>query len=225
MEDPARQAGQLNLLAWVHLVPRDDPETTLRHTARAMDLATRGGATAQVALAHHHAGGALRRLGRFDEAIVSETRAAEIHMNNGDIDRYCHCLGALGTCLRDAGRHAEALERYLDLLTLLDDRSGVRPSVAAIVRPIALARVGECLALLGHRAEAIAKLTEAVDLMERAQMPAPQARALETLAALLAEEDRTGDSRHTYARAAQVYEAVGDAEAGGRCRALADAAP
>ncbi|MER5648792.1 helix-turn-helix domain-containing protein [Streptosporangium sp. NPDC002524] len=226
LDDPARQAGQLNLLAWVHLVPREELEATLRHTAQAMDLATRSGATAQVALAHHQAGGALRRLGRLDEAIASETRAAEIFKAEGDIDRYCHCLGALGTCLRDAGQHAEALERYLALWALLeDDRSGVTPGVAAFTRPIALARVGECLGLLGHRAEAIVKLTEAIGLMERAQMPAPQARTLETLAALLAGEERTGESRRAYARAAEVYEAVGDAEASGRCRALADVTP
>ncbi|WP_440104564.1 ATP-binding protein [Streptosporangium sp. H16] len=224
--DTGRQAEQLNLLAWVHLVPRDDPETTLRYTAQAMDLATRSGATTQIALAHHHAGGALRRLGRLDEAIVSETQAAKIFKANGDIDRYCHCLGALGTCLRDAGRHTEALEQYLDLWALLnDDRSGMTPGVAAFTRPIALARVGECLGLLGQRAEAITKLTEAISLMEQARLPVPQARSLETLAALLADEERTGESRHAYARAAEVYEAVGDAEASSRCRGLADAAP
>ncbi|KAA9378289.1 helix-turn-helix domain-containing protein [Microbispora cellulosiformans] len=224
--DPARQAVLLNMLAWVHLLPRDDPETTLRYTAQATELATRGGATAQVALALHHAGGALRRLGRLDEAIASETRAAEIHKKNGDIDRYCHSLGALGTCLRDAGHHARALEQYLDLLALLDDdRSGATPSVAAVIRPIALARVGECLGLLGDRAEAITKLTEAISLMEQVQLPVPQARSLETLAAMLAEEERTGESRHAYARAAEVYQAVGDAEASTRCHELANAAP
>src|ERR1044072_5372216 len=109
------------------------------------------------------------------------------------MDRYCHCLGALGTCLRDAGHHTKALEQYLDLLALLnDDRSGVTPSVAAFARPIALARVGECLGLPGHRAEAITKLTKAISLMEQAQLPVPQARSLEQLAALLADEGRGG---------------------------------
>ncbi|MEW1840269.1 helix-turn-helix domain-containing protein [Nonomuraea angiospora] len=224
--DQARQAMQLNMLAWVHLLPRNDPETTLRYTAQATDLATRSGAAIQVALAHHHAGGALRRLGRLDEAIASETRAAEIYQANGDIDRYCHSLGALGTCLLDAGHYAEALKQYLDVLDLMsDDRSGTTPSVAAVIRPIVLARVGECLALLGHRAEAISKLTEAISLLEQGRLAFPQARSLETLAALLAEEDRTDESRHAYARAAEVYEAIGDAEASGRCRDLATAAP
>ncbi|GII32462.1 helix-turn-helix domain-containing protein [Planotetraspora mira] len=224
--DPARQATQMNLLAWVHLIPRDDPETALRYTARAIDLATRSVATTQIASAHHHAGGALRRLGRLDEAIAAETQAARIHKANGDMDRYCHCLSALGTCLRDAGSHTEALEQYLDVLALLnDDRSGVTPSVAAFLRPIVLARVGECLGSLGHRGEAIIKLTEAIGLMEQARLPVPQARSLETLAALLADEGRTGESRHAYARAAEVYEDVGDAEASNRCRELAAASP
>jgi transcriptional regulator with XRE-family HTH domain/tetratricopeptide (TPR) repeat protein len=220
--DPARQAAQLNMLAWVHLVPREDLETTLRYTAQAIDLATRSGATTQIALAHTHAAGALRRLGRLDEAIAAQTQAARIHMANGDMDRYCHALGSLGTCLRDAGDHTQALRQYLDLLALLnDDRSGVTPSVAAFTRPIALARVGECLGLLGNRSEAITKLTEAIGLMEQAQLHVPQARALETLAALLSDENRAGEGRRTYARAAEVYEAIGDAEASIRCRDLA----
>ncbi|MFC4015406.1 tetratricopeptide repeat protein [Nonomuraea purpurea] len=214
--DPARQARQFNLLAWVHLLPRDDPATALRYTAQALDLATRSGATAQIASAHHNAGGALRRLGRLDEAIASETRAAKLFQAAGDIDSYCQCLGALGTCLRDAGHHAEALEHYLGLEALLnDDRSGVTPSIAAFTRPIALARVGECLASLGHRSEAITKLTEAIALMEQARLPVPQAGSLEILAALLAQEGRAGESRQAYARAAEVHAAIADAEAAG----------
>ena len=61
--------------------------------------------------------------------------------------------------------------------------------------------------------------------MEQAQLPVPQAHSLETLAALLADEGRTDESRHAHARAAEVYEAIGDAEASSRCRDLANAAP
>ena len=61
--------------------------------------------------------------------------------------------------------------------------------------------------------------------MEQAQLPVPQAHSLETLAALLSDEGRTGESRHAHARAAEVYEAIGDAEASSRCRDLANAAP
>ncbi|MFD5513958.1 ATP-binding protein [Streptomyces sp. NPDC127051] len=225
MGDPARQAGQLNSLAWAHLLPRDDPEAALRYATEAMDLATRSGSTAHLASAHHHAGGALRRLGRLDEAVASETLAAEIFKAVGDMDAYCQCLGALATCQRDAGHHSEALERYLDLWTLLNDAgSGVTPSVAAFTRPIALARVGECLGLLGRRAEAIAELSEAISLMEQAQLPVPQARSLETLASLLADEGRQDESGRAYVRAAEVYEAVGDADASRRCRDLASTA-
>ncbi|MEV4249844.1 helix-turn-helix domain-containing protein [Streptosporangium canum] len=224
--DPARQAHQLNSLAWVHLVPRDDPETALRYTAQALDLAIPSGATAQIASAHHAAGGALRRLGRLDEAIAAETLAAEMFRAVGDMDAYSQCLGALGSCLRDAGHYAEALEQYLDLWALLnDDQSGITPGVVAFTRPIALARIGECLGLLGRRSEAVIKLTEAISLMEQAQLPAQQARSLETLAGLLADEGRTSESRHAYARAAEVYEAIGDTEASSRCRDLANAAP
>ncbi|MFE3463286.1 helix-turn-helix domain-containing protein [Streptomyces sp. NPDC059185] len=217
--DPVRQAGQLNSLAWVHLLPRDDPETALRYTAEATDLATPSGSTAHLASALHLAGGALRRLGRLDEATASETRAAEMFKAIGDMDSYCQCLGALGTCLRDAGHHAEALERYLDLWALLNEpESGVRPTVAEFIRPIALARAGECLGSLGRRPEAITKLVEAISLMEQAQLSVPQAHSLETLASLLADEGRRDESSRAYARAAEMFETVGDADAGRRCR-------
>ena len=55
--------------------------------------------------------------------------------------------------------------------------------------------------------------------METLQPNFRQAEAPETLAALLAEEGRTEESRRTYARAAQVYEAIGDAEASSCCHA------
>ena len=48
-----------------------------------------------------------------------------------------------------------------------------------------------------------------------------QAEALESLAGQLAKDGRAGESRHAYARAAQVFTAIGDAEASSRCDALA----
>ncbi|MEU8382106.1 tetratricopeptide repeat protein, partial [Streptosporangium sp. NPDC048865] len=224
--DLSRQAAQLNALAGVQLTSGGDMEAALRHTAQAMELAVRSGSTEEIASAHHFTAGALRRLGRLEEAIEAQSRAAEIFMADGDIDAYGHCLGSLGSCLRDTGQYAKALEHYLSLWDLVnDDASGMTPATVSFSRPIALARIGECLGLLGHRSEAISKLTEAVGLLEQARLPAVQAGSLETLAALLAEEGRTGESHQAYARAAEVYEAVGDAEASGRCRVLTDAAP
>ena len=96
------------------------------------------------------------------------------------------------------------------------------PSIAANVRPYALIRLGRCLADLGRRPEAIATLTEAIDLLQTLQLTNfRQAEAMETLAGLLADEGRADQSRQAYARAARVYEATGDAEASGRCDALA----
>ncbi|HEX8007359.1 MAG TPA: NB-ARC domain-containing protein, partial [Trebonia sp.] len=76
--DLAQQATQLNYLAWVHLVPPNDPETTLRYAAQALDLAARSGATAQIAWAHHYTGDALLLLQRLDEAAASVAQAAEM---------------------------------------------------------------------------------------------------------------------------------------------------
>ena len=223
--DLAQQATQLNYLAWVHWVPPSDPETMLRYATEALDLATRSGTTAQVAWSHQYIALALRMLGRLDEAAASASGAAEMFKTTGDTDGYVQSVGTFGDCLREAGRHTEALEQFLGLLALLDDKSsGMTPSIAANVRPYLLIRLGRCLADLGRRTEAIITLTEAIDLMETLQLSNfRQAEALETVAGLLAEEGRTDESRQAYARAARVYGATGDAEASGRCDALAAA--
>ena len=225
--DLAQQATQLNYLAWVHWVPPSDPETMLRYATEALDLATRSGTTAQVAWSHQYIALALRMLGRLDEAAASASGAAEMFKTIGDTDGYVQSVGTFGDCLREAGRHTEALEQFLGLLALLDDESsGMTPSIAANVRPYLLIRLGRCLADLGRRTEAIITLTEAIDLMETLQLSNfRQAEALETVAGLLAEEGRTDESRQAYARAARVYGATGDAEASGRCDALAAAVP
>jgi tetratricopeptide (TPR) repeat protein len=169
---------------------------------------------------------ALRKLGRFDEAVASSSRAAEMFKTAGDMDAYCQCVGAIGDALLEDGRYSEALEQLLKRYDLASEEgSGMTPTIAAFTLPYALARVGECLGSLGRRAEAITALTEAVAIFEQAQSPDfKHANALERLAAVLAEESRTGESHRTYARAAEVFEAIGDTEASGRCRDLATTA-
>ncbi|GAA4581313.1 XRE family transcriptional regulator [Planotetraspora phitsanulokensis] len=225
--DLAHHAAQLNYLAWVHLVPPSVPDVALRYAAQALDLATQSGATTQIGWSHQFSGAALRALGRLDEAVASISRGAEIFKAADNIDAYAQSLGTLGDCLRDDGRYAEALEQYVKKRDLAgDEGSGMTPSIAALSLPYALVRIGQCLGLLGRRAEAITTLTEAIALMEPFQLSNyPQARALEVLADVLAEEGRDGESRRAYARAAEVYEATGDAAASSRCRNLATAAP
>jgi hypothetical protein len=78
--------------------------------------------------------------------------------------------------------------------------------------------------MLGRRAEAITTLAKAIALMEKFPLSAyRQAHTLEVLAASLSEEDRTGESRRAYARATEVFEAIGGTEASRRCRNLATA--
>ena len=226
LDDPAQQATQLNHLAWVHLVPPDDPETALRYAEQALGFATDSGATEQIAWAHQHAGIALRRLGRLKEAAASAAQAAEMFKADGDIDAYCQTLITLGDCLRDDGHHNEALVQYRAACLLAGDpESGMTAGIAAISRPNALARIGQNLALLGRRAEAIAALTEAAALMEQLQRSNHQARTLEILGDVLGDEGRAEESCQAYTRAAEVFEAIGNAEAAERCTNLATTTP
>jgi tetratricopeptide (TPR) repeat protein len=225
--DLAQQATQLNYLAWVHWVPPSDPQAMLWHATQALDLASRSDTTVQVAWSHQYIAQALHILRRPDEAAASASSASEMFETIGDIDGYFQSASVFGDCLRECGRHTAALEQSLRLLDLVgDEGSGMTPSIAGNVRPYALIRFGRCLADVGRRTEAVATLTDAINLMETLQLSNfRQADALETLARLLAEEDRADDSCQSYARAAKVYEATGDVEASRRCKALAVAAP
>jgi tetratricopeptide (TPR) repeat protein/transcriptional regulator with XRE-family HTH domain len=226
LDDLPLQAAQLNDLAWVHWVPPSDPHAMLRYAAQALDLAAKSGAQAQIAGSHQSTARAQLLLGRPDEAIASAFSAAKTFDAIGDIDAYVQCLLLIGLCQRGEGRHAEALEQFRTALALIDDQgSGMTPMIAARSRPDARFRIGQCLGALGCRAQAIVALTEAIGLMETLAPDIRQADALDTLAALLAEDGRTEQSRRTYLRAAQIYEAVGDAEASGRCHAAATLAP
>ncbi len=222
--DLAQQAAQLNHLAWTHVVPpADDPETATRYAAQALDLATRSGATAQIAWAHQFTGIALRQLGRLDEAAASAAQAAQMFKAGGDIDAYAATLSNLGHCLRENGRHAEALEQYVKVCDLTgDEESGMTPSNAAHSRPHALMRVGETLGLLGRRAEAVTTLTEAIGILDQRPLSGQKGLALEILAAVLDGGD--GEGREAYTRAAEVYEAIGWSDASRRCHDLASAA-
>ncbi|MYS19993.1 helix-turn-helix domain-containing protein [Streptomyces sp. SID4948] len=215
--DPVQQADQLNRLAWLHWVPPGDPEKALRYASEALELAGRHGATAQVAWSQLGSGRALLLLGRLDEALVSASRSAAAFKAVGDVDAYAQSLSLIGHCLRDEGRHAESLEQFLAWLALADEMT---PSVAVLGRPYALIRVGQCLGALGRRTEAIATLTGAIDIL-RSWPNFRLAKALETLALLLAEDGTTHESRRNYARAAQLFTTIGDEEASRRCHALA----
>ncbi|MFD6181927.1 NB-ARC domain-containing protein [Streptomyces goshikiensis] len=224
--EPAQQATQLNYLAWVHSVPPGDPEAVLRYAAEALELATRADATAQIAWSHEYTAEALLLLGRHEEAIESSSRAAEMFLTIGDMDSYVQSNAAIAKCLFEEGRYAEALERYLGLLAVLDEpASGMTPSVVVHSRPLALLRIGSCLGQLGRRTEAITALSEGIGLVDELRASDyRQADALETLASLLAEEGLPNDSRRAYVRAAQVFESIGDSAASSRCRTLAAAA-
>ncbi len=226
LDDLPRQSAQLNHLAWVHSIPPSDPQAMLRYAAEALELAAKSGAQAQIAWSYQYTARAQLLLGRPDEAAASAFSAAKTFDAIGDIDAYVQCLSLIGLCLRDEGRYAEALEQFRTALALIDDEgSGMTPTIAAQSRPDAHFRMAQCLGAIGRRAEAISALTEAIGLMETLQPDFRQAEALETLAALLADEGRTEESRRAHARAAQVYEAIGDAEASGRCHAAVIPAP
>ncbi|WP_433425963.1 ATP-binding protein [Microtetraspora malaysiensis] len=217
--DAAQHATQLNYLAWVHLVPPMDLQGVLRLATQALDLASTSGSRAQIAWAHQYAGTALRHLGRLGEAADSLTMAAQMFHTDSDMDAYVQSLNALGDILVADGHHEAALEQFQQVLSQLDDKdSGMSPDIASFTRSQTLARIGHCLSLLGRPAEAIGMLNEAATLLEKFHAFSSQARALETLAGILAGEGRGEESRHTYARAAEVFDMIGEGDAAARCR-------
>ncbi|GAA3467383.1 tetratricopeptide repeat protein [Nonomuraea roseola] len=209
-------AAQLTYLSWFHQVPPPTPEAMLEHATTMLDDSTGRGATTQISWGHLFVGRALLQLGRLDEAVVSVSRAAEMFKADNDIEAYCQSLGMAGECLRRLGRHPEALDHYLQMCDLA--WSEMKPSIAMLTRPNALAGAGLCLGLLGRGDDAVARFTEALSLFEQLPPSASHGRCLEALATVLAQEGRIEESRQSYARAAELFEEIGEAEASSRCR-------
>ena len=208
--DLAQHATRLNYLAWVHLVPPDDPETTLRCAAEALDLATRSGATLQIAWAHQYSADALRLLQRNDEAIPSASRAIEMFKAADDIDAYCQGLAGLAYCLRDTGRREEALVKGREAYDLAgDEKSGMtptsRPAPGRTRWPISATPCGCSAAGRSDRHAHRGDLPHgAIPVRQQPVRPCPElARGRPGRA----RPDR-GEPR-AYARAAEVFEAIG----------------
>ncbi|MFG2885461.1 tetratricopeptide repeat protein [Streptomyces sp. NPDC048297] len=218
--DLPQQATQLNYLSWVHSTPMNDPVPALRYATQALDLAVRSGAAAQVAWAHNYQSVAQRKLGQFDAAVSAAYRAVDSFKALGDNDSHLTCMGNLAHCLRDAGRHREAVEHYHEAIALLDDGYDVAPTLAEYLRTHMAAGLGLSLRQLGERAQAITALTQADSALGK-DPSYVNCLVLEALAPLLAETGRVQESRRAYARAAEVYEAIGDVEGHRRCRRLA----
>ncbi|MFI6317451.1 tetratricopeptide repeat protein [Nonomuraea sp. NPDC050556] len=227
LREPARQATQLNYLAWVHSIPPSEPEAVLRVAAQALELATASGATAQIAESHQYLAGAYRRLGRHADAVDSAAKAAELYQDDGDVLSYWISLGTLAECLRVDGQHEAALTQLRLVQTLASQDTAQMASAVALEAPRVLAAnlmgIGRCLLRLGRHDEAITTLTEAVPLLEQAQLPHHRAVGLQDLATALGEGGRTSEALEHYARAADAFDAVGDAAAAQRCREQAAA--
>ncbi len=221
--DSADQGAHLTYLARVyHATPYPSPDVVMRYASEVLDTATRSGATAQIAWGHMYVGRALLALGQLDAASTSASTAARMFKDHGDVDAYCQSLGAVGESLCGEGRYAEALEQYLEMYAVAsDERSGMNLRIAAWTRPNSLAFAGRCLNLLGRRTDAIVKFTEASDLFEQFPTSGSLARCLQFLAGVLADDGRADESRQTYARAADAFATIGDADASSRCRDLA----
>ncbi|GGZ39125.1 hypothetical protein GCM10010387_36520 [Streptomyces inusitatus] len=205
LASPHEEATHLNYLAWAHSICAHNPPAALEAADAALTAARACGDPLQTGWALAYGAGALRRLGRTDEAIARLRASAACHHDNpttpGRLAELTS-LNGLGETLRQHGRADEALEHHLNSLTICQqDHPGLSPHLLAIYRAIALRHLGNTYAALACWQEAEPPLRQALTAFEQADSPARSGPVQLELGRVLLRLGRPDEARTTLAAA------------------------
>ncbi|MER6916944.1 tetratricopeptide repeat protein [Streptomyces sp. NPDC000594] len=203
---PREEATHLNYLAWAHNVCTHQHHAALEAADAALSTALACGDRLQTGWALGYGAGALRRLGRMDEAIARLRAWATCHRDNptpyGGRLTELTILNTLGEALRQHGRADEALAHHLDCLTICRQNDpGLPPHLLALYQAVALRNIGSDYMTLGRWQEAEAPLRQALIAFEALDSPAHSGPVQLELGRLLRYLDRPGEARTVLAAA------------------------
>ncbi|MEU5404010.1 helix-turn-helix domain-containing protein [Streptomyces sp. NPDC005963] len=205
LDDPREEATQLNYLAWAHSRCAHDPHAALEAADTALAVARACRDQLQTGWALGYGAGALRRLGRTDEAIARLRASAACHRNNPSTPgrlAELTTLNALGETLRAHGRADQALEHHLHSLAICNEGFACRaPHLLALYRAVTLQHLGNDYAALGRWQEAEGPLRSARDTFDETDMPGWSGPAQLELGRVLRHLDRAEEARTSLAAA------------------------
>ncbi|MER6917239.1 tetratricopeptide repeat protein [Streptomyces sp. NPDC000594] len=202
---PHEEATQLNYLSWAHNLCLHRPHAALEAADAALSVALACDDRLQTGWALGYGAGALRRLGRMDEAIARFRAAVACHRDNPSTQgrlAELTTLNALGEALRRQGLAHEALEQHLNSLEIC--RQGIpgqAPHILATYEAVPLLHIGHDYAALERWQEAEAPLRDAWRIFEELDMPAWLGPAQLELGRVLRRLDRPGEARTVLATA------------------------
>ncbi|MFF5076324.1 helix-turn-helix domain-containing protein [Actinoplanes sp. NPDC000266] len=207
--DLAQEATQTNYLSWVFTFRRDEEEA-LRRALEALRLAGLGGDRAQEGWALHYASQAEVDRGNLTEAAAYDERAAVIFEETGDYDAMCQVLLARGDIEYFAGRPAEALPFFGQVLEVIDDPARpVLPSVAGLMAGRARLGVGHALWKAGRHEEAAVVFGEAAERYAAIGVWDMQAKAVLALGRVLRDDGRAEPARIALRQAEALFVRTG----------------
>ncbi|MFB7588690.1 tetratricopeptide repeat protein [Streptomyces sp. NPDC056169] len=173
---PREEATHLNYLAWAHNICAHDPRAAFEAALGALDAARACGDLLQTGWALGYGAGALRRLGRTDEAIAWLRDSEVCHRENTSPEgrlALLSTLNTLGETLRCRGDVREALAHHRRSLAICEEGiPGQAPDLLAIYQAVALRHLGDDYAALGRWPDAEPPLRQALGTFTRLDMPA-----------------------------------------------------
>ncbi|MFJ7416499.1 tetratricopeptide repeat protein [Streptomyces sp. NPDC098077] len=194
------EATHLNYLAWAHSTCAHRPAAALEAADAALISARACGDLLQTGWALGYGAGALRRLGRTDEAISRLRASLACHRDNQTIQgrlAEMSTLNTLGETLCHNGRAEEALIHHLNVLDICRvDHPGLSPELLAVYQAIALSHLGNAYAALDRWQEAELPLRRALAGFEQAGSPARSGPVQLALGRVLRHLNRTEEA-HT----------------------------
>ncbi|MFF5721319.1 ATP-binding protein [Streptomyces buecherae] len=170
------EATQLNYLAWAYNLCVYDHHAALAAAQAAYVAARASGDQLQTGWALGYQAGALRRLGRLDEAVAGLREAAACHQRNATPEgriAELTTLNFLGEVLREQGHAQQALDIHLRGAEIC--RAGVPglcPDLLALYQAATAQHVGNDHAALGQWQRAEGPLRSALAAFEGSDMPA-----------------------------------------------------
>ncbi|MFJ9700806.1 ATP-binding protein [Streptomyces fradiae] len=221
------EATHLNYLAWAHNTCTHDPQAALEAADAAHSLALACDDRLQTGWALGYGAGALRRLGRMDEAVVRLRAAVTCLRGDGTTQgrlAVLTLLNALGELLRFHGQADEAVVHHLNSLELCrQGHPGVAPQLIAVYQAHTQRHLGNAYVALGSRRQAETHLRQALTIFEEVAIPAWSGAVQLELGRVLMGLDRPGEAHTVLTTALRTLAALRhplQAEAAAELRAL-----